>query len=69
MPYFLNVSLRAEQQESFRARICQKIALPIDNLPNAVCSFDECAVNFDQSIGHDSFKSREQNFSNNKDSL
>ena len=39
-----------------------KTAQPIDNLPDAVCSFDEYAMNLDQSIGHDSFKSREKMF-------
>ena len=54
-------------QELFRAFICQNIGLPIDNLHVAVCSFDEYAMSLDHSIGHDSFKSREQNVSNNKE--
>ena len=48
-------------QELFRAFICQNIGLPIDNLHVAVCSFDEYAMSLDHSIGHDSFKIREQN--------
>ena len=47
--------------------ICQNIGLPTDNLHVAVCSFGEYAMSLDNSIGHDSFKSREQNVSNNKD--
>ena len=54
-------------QELFRAFICQNIGLPIDNLHVAVCSFDEYAMSLDHSIGHDNFKSREQNVSNNND--
>ena len=54
-------------QELFRALICQNIGLPIDNLHVAVCSFDEYAMSLDHSIGHDNFKSREQNVSNNND--
>ena len=53
-------------QELFRAFICQNIGLPIDNLHVAVCSFDKYAMSLDHSIGHDNFKSREQNVSNNK---
>ena len=68
MPYFLNVSLGAEYSESFSCMYLSKTALPIDSLPDAVCSFDEYAMNLDRSIGYDSFKSREQNVSNNKDS-
>ena len=55
------------KQEFFRAFICQNIGLPIDNLHVAVCSFDEYAMSLDHSIGHDNFKSREQNVSNNND--
>ena len=54
-------------QELFRAFVCQNIGLPIDNLHVAVCSFDEYAISLDNCIGHDSFKSREQNVRNNKD--
>ena len=69
MPCFLNVSLEAEYSKNLFVRVfVKKIALPIDNLPDAACSFDEYAINLDQSIGHDSFKSREQNVRNNKDS-
>ena len=67
MPYFLNVSLEAEYSKSFfGAFICQNIGLPIDNLHVAVCSFGEYAMSLDHSIGHDSFNSREQNVSHNK---
>ena len=45
-----------------------KTALPIDNVPDAVCNFDEYTMNLDQSIGYDSFKSREQHVSNDKES-
>ena len=41
--------------------------LSTDNLHVAVCSFGEYAMNLDNSIGHDSFKSREKTVSNNKD--
>ena len=65
MLYFLNVDLGAEYSRIFfPAFICQKITLPIDNLHVAVCSFGEYAMSLDHSIGHDSFKSREQNVSN-----
>ena len=33
----------------------------------AVCSFGKYATKLDHSIGHDTFKSREQNVSNNED--
>ena len=55
------------QQEFFHAFICQNVGLQIDNLHVAVCSIGEYALDLDHSIGHDSFKSREQNVSNNKD--
>ena len=55
------------QQEFFRAFICQNIGLPIDNLHVALYSFGEYAMSLDHFIGHDSFKSREQSVSNNKD--
>ena len=68
MPYILNVSLGTEYCKSFFcACICQKIALPIKNLHVAVCSFGKYAMNLDYSIGHGSFKSKEQNVSNDKD--
>ena len=72
-PYFLDALFSKREfrslvlPEFFRAFICQNIGLPIDNLHVAVCSFDEYAMSLDHSIGHDSFKSREQNVSNNKD--
>ena len=40
--------------------------LHYDNLHVAVCSFGGFALNLDYSIGHDSFKTREQNVGNNK---
>ena len=61
MPYFLNVSLGSWYCKSCFVRLFVKI------LDVAVCSFDEYAMSLDHSIGHDSFKSREQNVSNNKD--
>ena len=71
-PYFLDALFSKRefrslvQQEFFRAFICQNIGLPIDNLHVAVCSLGEYAMSLDHSIGHDSFKSREQNVSNDK---
>ena len=72
MPYFLNVSLGADNSYSFSCVPFSKIALPIVNLHVAVCSFDEYAMNLDHSIGHNSFKSREKtliivNVRNDKD--
>ena len=55
-----------QQEFFFRVCICQKIALPIDDLHVAVCSFNEYAMNLDHCIGHDSFNGREQSVSNNK---
>ena len=67
MPYFLNVSLRAEYSNTFFfVRLCQKIALPIDNLHVAVCSFGQYAMNLEPRYLH---CSRGQNVSNNKDNM
>ena len=49
------------------ACICEKVALPIDNLHVAVCSFGKYAMNLNHFIGYDGFKSRGQIVSNNKD--
>ena len=49
------------------ACICGKVALPIDNLHVAVCSFGKYAMNLNHFIGYDGFKSRGQIVSNNKD--
>ena len=68
MPYFQSVSPGSEYSKSFLFFMCsfKKIALPIDNLHVAVCSFSEYAVNLDHSIGHDSFNGSEQSVSNKK---
>ena len=55
-----------QQELFFRVCICQKFALPIDDLHVAVCSFSEYAMNLDHSIGHDSFNGREQSVCNKK---
>ena len=47
-------------------RLCQKIALPIDNLHVAVCSFGQYAMNLEPRYLH---CSRGQNVSNNKDNI
>ena len=61
------MNLGAEYSKDFFVQFFrQNIRLTIDNLHVAVCSFGEYARSLDYSIGHDSFKSREQNVSNNK---
>ena len=61
MPDILNVSLRAEYSKGFFcACICQKVALPIDNLHFVVCTFGKSVMSLNHFIRHNSFKSRGQ---------
>ena len=66
MLYFLKVGLGAEYTRILFLRLFVKNCTTNRQSYVAVCGFGEYAMSLDHSTEHDSFKSREQNVSDNK---